>query len=146
MSHKFGLVSSNKLATVCPELVSVCARALEMSPYDFSIIHGWRGEDVQNALFDSAASTKQWPDSKHNVLLKRSGQLDRPNSEAIDFAPWVYNSIPWKETHIFALIAGTFFAAAAELDVVIRWGGDWDTDGLTSDQTLMDYGHIEIIK
>jgi peptidoglycan L-alanyl-D-glutamate endopeptidase CwlK len=69
----------------------------------------------------------------------------KANSEAIDFAPWVEGSIPWDDTHVFAIIAGCFHAAAKEKNAVIRYGGDWDTDGSTKDQTLMDWGHVEII-
>jgi len=138
--NRFGAASSKKLATCDPLLVAVCQRALELSPYDFTIVHGWRGEDVQNALFDSRASHKRWPESKHNQM--KDG---RANSEAIDFAPWVNGSIPWDDTHVFAIIAGCFHAAAKEKSAVIRYGGDWDTDGSTKDQTLMDWGHVEII-
>ncbi len=146
--HKFGTKSSNKLITVHPELQQVAKIALARSPYDFSIIHGWRGEDVQNALFDSGASMKPWPESKHNVIVETGDAYDHsePCSEAIDFGPFIPGiGIPWNDTHIFAVIAGCLFAAASERGVIIRWGGDWDSDGSTKDQTLMDYGHVEII-
>lgn len=135
-----------KLATCHPMLAKIAVRALELSPYDISIIHGWRGEDVQNALFDSNASTKRWPDSMHNKL----GGDGTPQSVAIDFAPWVDGSIHWDDTHIFAVVAGCFFAAGYDLDIrvqgrALRWGGDWDGDGSTKDQTLLDWGHMEII-
>lgn len=139
--YQFGKSSRDKLSTCHPDLVDVAERALELSPYDFTIVHGWRGEDVQNALYASRASQKQWPDSKHNA----TDDAGAPESEAIDFAPWVNGSIPWDDTHIFAIIAGCFHAAAKECDAKIRYGGDWDTDGSTKDQTLMDWGHVEVI-
>jgi peptidoglycan L-alanyl-D-glutamate endopeptidase CwlK len=149
---KFGTASKKKLSQVHPDLVAVAERALMLSPYDFTIVHGWRGEEVQNALFDSRASHKRWPDSKHNKMssgyfdqVTRQSTPSKPCSEAIDFAPWVNKSIAWDDTHIFAVIAGLFHAAASEQGVVIRYGGDWDTDGSTKDQTLMDWGHVEII-
>ena len=141
MPHRFGKRSSDKLSTCHPLLVSVANRALEVSPYDFSIIHGWRGEDVQNALYDSGASTKRWPDSMHN----HTTEDDRPLSLALDFAPWVEGKIPWNETHIFAVIAGCMFAAAKEIGAQLRWGGDWDADGNTREHKLQDWGHVELI-
>lgn len=138
--YSYGRKSISKLDTVYPLLRNVAVRALEMSPYDITIIHGWRGEDIQNALYDSGASQKQWPYSKHNNTLN-----SEPLSLAIDFGPWVNGRVPWDDTHIFAIIAGCFFAAAKELEVTIRYGGDWDTDGSTKDQTLMDWGHIECV-
>jgi peptidoglycan L-alanyl-D-glutamate endopeptidase CwlK len=119
---------------------------LSVSPYDITIIHGWRGEEVQNALFASGASTKEWPFSKHNTTDDEDDAL----SQAFDFGPYFLlpsgkMGIPWSETHIFAVIAGCFFAAAAELEVKLRWGGDWDADGDTKEHKLQDWGHMEEI-
>ena len=139
--HQYGEKSATKLAGVHPLLAKVAIRALEICPYDITIVHGHRGEEIQNALFDSGASHKKFPLSKHNRL----GSNGQPASEAIDFGPWVDGSIPWNDTHIFAVVAGSFFAAAIELGVTLRWGGDWDGDGSTKDQTLLDWGHVEVI-
>ncbi len=141
MPYRFGKRSSDKLATCHPTLIAIAKRALEKSPYDFSIIHGWRGEDVQNGLFDSGASKKRWPDSMHNHTTDDG----KPLSLAFDFAPYINGKIPWNETHIFAVIVGCIFSAAAELGAKLRTGLDWDLDGSTQDQTFHDYGHIEIL-
>lgn len=143
MSYQYGSKSMSKLDTCHPKLKEVALLGLEMSPYDITIIHGWRGEEVQNALQESGASTKRFPDSKHNTM--RPPPLNSPESEAFDFGPWVNGDIPWNDTHVFACIAGCFFAAAQQLGVTLRWGGDWDSDGSTKDQKLMDWGHLEII-
>ena len=141
MPYRFGKRSSDKLATCHPTLVAVAQRALERSPYDFSIIHGWRGEDVQNGLFDSGASSVRWPDSQHN----NTDDSGKPLSLAIDFAPYIGGTIPWHETHIFAVVAGCLFSAAAELNAKLRWGGDWDGDGDTREHKLQDWGHVELV-
>ena len=114
-------------------------RAIEMTPFDYTIVHGWRGEEIQTVLFESGASKKPWPESKHN-----HEQGGEPCSLAIDFAPWINGAIPWGDTHAFAVIAGVWFSAAKEQGAVLRWGGDWDMDGSTEDQTFMDWGHMEI--
>lgn len=140
--YSFGHASSDRLQTCNPALIAIAYRALELSPYDFTIVHGWRGEDVQNALFDRNASQKRWPDSKHNIC----DDSGAPYSEAIDFAPWVNNTIYWDDTDIFCAIAGCWLAAAKELGHTLRWGGDWDGDGRSKgDQKFMDYGHVEVI-
>ena len=140
--HKYGDASMSKLATCHPMLSKVAVRALEICPYDITIVFGHRGEAEQNALFERGASQKRFPDSKHNKL----GSNGQPQSEAIDFAPWVGGKIPWDDTHIFAVVAGSLFAAAIELGATLRWGGDWDSDGLSKgDQRFFDYGHMEII-
>lgn len=145
--HKFGGRSSDKLATVHPLLRECAELALRRSPYDFTIIHGWRGEELQNALFESGASTKRFPDSRHNKTTDSQliGVDKTTISDALDFGPWIKRTVPWNDTHVFAVIAGCFFAAAEELGITLRWGGDWDSDGSTKDQTLMDWGHLEIM-
>jgi len=145
MAHSYGTGSRAKLHTCHPTMVMIAERALELSPYDITIIHGWRGEEVQNALYDSHASHKQFPDSRHNKSDDPDCSIPLITSDAIDFAPYVDGAIDWEDTHIFAVIAGCFMAAAAQLGYTLRWGGDWDGDGWTTDQTLMDWGHVEIM-
>ena len=136
----FGSASVAKLDTCHPDLRDIALLALSRSPYDFTVVHGWRGEDIQNALQESGASTKRYPNSKHNHVDGNGVPL----SLALDFAPWIDNDIPWSDTHIFTIVAGVFLAAAAELEVPVTYGGDWDSDGSTQDQTLMDWGHLEL--
>jgi len=146
MTFAFGNKSLGKLSTCHPDLIKVAAAAIAVTPIDFTIVHGWRGEDIQNALFESGASKKPWPESKHNrieVGENIPNNTNIPNSFAIDFAPWINGAIPWKDTHAFAIIAGVFFAVSG--DIQLRFGGDWDMDGLTIDQTFMDWGHIELV-
>ncbi len=91
-------------------------------------------------LHRTGASEKVWPFSEHNFMLD-----GKPHSKAFDFAPHLgRRGIPWEDTHLFALVAGVFFAVARELGVKLRWGGDWNMNGLTTDQTFMDWGHLEI--
>ena len=142
----YGAASTRKLVTAHPELREILLLALRWQIYDMTIVWGWRGEEVQTQAFLTGASTKEWPDSKHNLL----GPDGKPLSDAIDFAPWCLlpsgkMGIPWKDTHAFAVIGGLLLAASKQLGYNIRYGGDWDMDGLTTDQLLMDWGHIERI-
>jgi len=138
--YSFGTKSQQKLDTCCTELQQVADRVMGYQIMDFTIVWGHRGEAAQNAAFDSNASTKRWPDSNHNIYP----------SDALDFAPWVITGgrggIDWNDTHSFAILAGLFLAASVELTIISRYGGDWDRDGQTSDQTFMDWGHIEVIR
>ena len=137
----FGQRSRDRLKTCHPAIQAVATRAIELTPVDFTIVHGWRGQEIQDALFESGASKKRFPLSKHNHM-----EDELPWSLAVDFAPIIKGDIPWKDTHVFALVAGCFFAAAKERGVTLRWGGDWDMDGLTTDQTFMDWGHLELVE
>jgi peptidoglycan L-alanyl-D-glutamate endopeptidase CwlK len=145
MSYKYGTRSQNKLSTCHNALQIVAVEALAISPYDITIIHGWRGELVQDALYDSGASRLRFPNSKHNHSMDPMMEGAELCSDALDFAPWVNGGINWNDTHIFACVAGVFMSVAIDLGYRIRWGGDWDSDGQTRDQTLMDWGHIELV-
>lgn len=145
--YHYGAGSTAKLDTVHPDVAAVMSLGLELSPYDITIIHGWRGKEVQNKAFEEGHSTKEWPNSNHNIL----GPDGEPLSDAVDFGPWCKLpdgtwGIPWEDTHAFAVIGGVLLAAATQLEILMRYGGDWDMDGITTDQILMDWGHIERVR
>jgi hypothetical protein len=138
--YGFGRSSNAKLETCHPDLKAVANKVMTWQVYDFTIVWGWRGEKDQNQAFLTNASGKRWPESKHNIIDING----KPQSIALDFAPWVNNGIPWKDEHAFAVLGGMFIAAGAELKLPVRYGGDWDMDGETTDQRLMDWGHVEL--
>lgn len=140
----YGTRSQAKLETVHLELYETFELYREWQLFEITIVHGWRGEEVQNDAFFSGNSTKMWPDSKHNIL----GPDGKPLSDAVDFAPWCLlpsgkMGIPWDDTHAFAVIGGILLAASREIGYNMVYGGDWDMDGLTTDQRLMDWGHLQ---
>lgn len=146
--HKFGTTSLERLST-CHEALQMYAHvALKLSPVDVTVLCGWRGEDAQNAAYRLGNSKFQWPESTHNHL--RDG---KPYSLGVDLAPWMVHGIPWKDTHVFAVVAGAMFAARQSLVLHypyyrwpgLRWGADWDRDGHTLDHSFRDYGHFELI-
>ncbi len=143
--NTYGSRSLDNLATVHPDLRDVAHIVMGYQVFDLTILWGWRGEEDQTQAFLLGNSTVEWPDSKHNVLDLEG----RPRSEALDFAPWIRlqsgrMGIPWNDTHAFAVLGGMFIAAGASVDVALRYGGDWNMNGSTKDQTLMDWGHIEV--
>ena len=142
---KWSRPSLDKLNTVDLRLRNVVSRALEISPVDLTVVWGWRGEEHQGELVESGHSKSPWPTSKHNHTRPGNAGQPMPNSLAVDLAPLNASGIPWEDTHYFAVVAGCMFAAAAMQKQTIRWGGDWDMDGSTEDQTFMDWGHFEIV-
>lgn len=140
MTFVFGTASREKLNTCHPKLITVAELAIELSPIDITIVWGFRPMEIQNALHASGASQKRYPDSKHN-FLRSSVKM----AKALDFAPWINGGIPWKDTHAFAVVAGVFLSVGIAQEIPLRWGGDWDMDGSTEDQTLMDWGHLELV-
>lgn len=138
----FGTASERKLATVDTELVEVPRLVMSWGVYDFTIVWGFRTNAEQMQAFLSGNSGKK-TGSYHQVT--KDGQ---PWSQAIDFAPWCLlpdgsMGIPWNDTHAFAVLGGMMVAAGEILEVPVVYGGDWDMDGLTTDQKLMDWGHFQ---
>lgn len=158
--YRFGRKSLAKLDMLDPLMRDMCERVMVSQVMDFTVVWTWRGKELQNALADTPASNTRWPHSTHNRPFGRPEDGPdawdlKPESHGVDLAPWINGAIPWKDTHTFAVLAGLCFAAASIIDALertedrpgfgIRWGGDWDLDGLTTDQTLMDFGHFERI-
>ena len=100
--------------------------------FDFTILCGHRGETEQNAAFQSGVSQRKWPEGKHNKVP----------SEAVDVAPY---PIDWGDTERFTYLAGWIMAIAQLKGIRLRWGGDWDMDTDTGDETFRDKGHFEVL-
>ncbi len=134
----FGKASKEKLEHVHPDLRRLMWSVIKA--FDFTIVWGYRGQKEQNAAYDSGASKLKFPDSKHNSLPCR----------AVDIAPWpeVYGRTPEEKKCApinFALLAGFVLSHAKEMDIAIRWGGDFNRNMTTSDENFKDLGHFEIL-
>lgn len=136
----FSTQSQQKLQTCHLALQQVARKAIRL--YDFTVLHGHRGEALQNRLFSEGKSTLRWPESKHN----------KTPSQAVDIAPY---PIDWGESPDdaarqvavgrFYYQAGLVFGIAADLGIALRWGGDWDRDQDFYDQKFNDLVHFELV-
>jgi peptidoglycan LD-endopeptidase CwlK len=118
---KFTLRSVKALQGVHPDLRKVCDLALQYSPYDFVITEGKRSIQQQRKYVSEGKS--QTMKSRH-----LSGcAVDFVNSD--DFS---YNEKKMRA------IADAFKRAARNLNIPIRWGGDW--------KSFVDTPHIELYK
>jgi peptidoglycan L-alanyl-D-glutamate endopeptidase CwlK len=130
---KLGNLSTNRLDTCHPKLIRLIRAVAERipAPLDFSVTCGHRGEAEQEAAFKAGKSTKHWPHSLHNGLPSR----------AIDLAPY---PVDWNDYMSFARLAGYVQAVADDLGIRIRWGADWNDNGKTRDERLVDAPHFEL--
>ncbi len=105
--------------------------------FDCSVLCGHRSKAEQQKVFEQGLSQVQFPNSKHNITPSR----------AVDVPPY---PIDWKDLPRFHLFAGYVLGIAnqlyqrGEIDHRIRWGGDWDSDTLTSDERFRDLPHFEL--
>lgn len=100
--------------------------------WDCRIIQGRRGQEEQHRYFLEGLSEVDWPDSGHNP----------EPSEAVDVSPYPVN---WLDIARFYYFAGYVKRVAEEMWIPIRYGGDWDGDTFTKDQTFNDLVHFELI-
>lgn len=131
----FGRRSSEQLLTCCIPLRTVMHRALALSPMDFSVLEGHRILVRQQQLFREGKSQK-------DGVTDLSHHQSSP-SEAVDIAPY---PISWGHPKRFVFLAGVVMAAASDVGVELRWGGNWDGDTWLHDQSFFDLGHFELEK
>lgn len=136
-NFRFSNRSLERLKGVKAPLVKVTHRALELSPLDFTIIEGLRSlEQSRQNVANGVSFLKDPSKSKHIT------------GDAIDFAPLKGGKIDWNDLEAFKTVADAFFQAAKELNVKIRWGGDWNGNGSYKDEIqrgTFDGAHIELV-
>lgn len=112
---KLSVNSLNKLKDVEPKLIAVAVRALQLSPVDFGVTCGLRTLEEQQKLYN---------EGKSKTLNSKHLPGKRGLAEAIDVAAYVDGKITWYYPE-YEKIAVAFKQAAKELNVPIKWGGDF---------------------
>jgi peptidoglycan L-alanyl-D-glutamate endopeptidase CwlK len=100
--------------------------------WDCTITEGQRGQEAQDEYYRTQKSKVQYPKSKHNGSP----------SKAVDALPY---PIDWEDSERFYAFGGFVVGIAISMGIKIRWGGDWDSDHILTDQTFMDLPHFELI-
>lgn len=129
MPFVFSKSSREKLHGVHPDLVKVVELALTLSEVDFKVIEGLRTQERQNQLY----------------VLRKTKTLNSRHltGHAVDIVPL---PLDWNDKQAFGKVAKAMFAAAKQLKVAIRWGGDWNRNGRSDDETFYDGPHFELLK
>ena len=132
--NKWGKSSKKHRESIDWRLNAISNQVLQLR--DHSIIKGHRNETDQNTAFDTGNSKLRWPDSKHNSLP----------CTALDMQP---HPMPEDEEVLredLSYLAGLYVAMGSTMGYALRWGGDWDQDGESSDNRFDDLFHIEIVE
>lgn len=157
MVYGYGRTSSEKLEQGHPVLQTLFQRAGRHT--NITILNVFRGEVAQNEAFASGASSKRWPESKHNSMP----------SMAVDASPWPIpegwgdldgqtvrdRDLNWKERvkfyEMIAVLRHEWNRMCDENPVLaktyrLRFGDDWDGDGDYRDQDFDDLPHVELVE
>mgnify|MGYP003149633315 FL=1 len=122
---RFGKRSKQRLKGVDTKLVNVLNELVKIM--DVTIIEGLRSQERQDELVAKGASKTRY--SKHI------------QGKAVDLAPY---PIDWEDRERFHYMGGMVRGIGQQLNVNIRWGGDWDSDGEIKDNNFDDLVHVEI--
>lgn len=129
---KLSKKSLSALTGVDRRLQDVVKLAIQYTTEDFFVNEGLRTKERQKELVASGASKTMR--SKHLT------------GHAVDLVPVPVNGqIPWKDDKKFKAIGDAMFKAAKELNVKIRWGKDWNMNGIYTDETFVDSPHFELL-
>tara|TARA_R110002020_G_scaffold221997_1_gene430280 strand:+ start:485 stop:865 length:381 start_codon:yes stop_codon:yes gene_type:complete len=123
--YKFGKRSRERLKGVDSRLVNVLNELIKMM--DVTIIEGLRSAERQKELLAKGATKVKY--SKHM------------EGKAVDLAPY---PIDWENRDGFYYMGGMIRGIAKQMNINIRFGGDWDSDGDTKDNSFDDLVHIEV--
>ena len=153
---KFSKRSLDRLATVHPDLITLCHYAIK--EYDFAVLYGMRSAEQQFDLYKRGRKLvgDAWAiEDKKKVVTYKDGYHKKSRhqlGEAVDLIPYyvAYPHIRWKDTkglyHFSGYIRGCADMlkrySAIENDVV--WGGDWNDNMILGDQTFFDLVHFQI--
>lgn len=129
MAYRLSARSKSRLVGVHSDLIRVAMRAIQLTSVDFGISEGVRSIERQRLLFEQGATK-----------LMKSRHL---SGHAIDVYAYVGGEARW-DWPLYYKIAEAFKQAAKEERVPIRWGGDWDMDGETEDESFPDGPHFEL--
>lgn len=128
-SGKFDSGSARRLAAAHPLLQLVMNTAREWVP--FTILDSQRGRAAQEAAFRAGNSKAHFGQSAHNWSP----------AIAVDIAPM---PLDWNDRKAFIGLSKIILPLAKEMHIPLRWGGDWNMNGILTDEKLSDLPHYEL--
>jgi peptidoglycan LD-endopeptidase CwlK len=113
---------------------------------DCTIVEGHRGQEKQDLYYDLNKSEIKFPNGKHNSFPSMAADVmryypDRPHLHWTD-----KDDMEWFAK--FVIDTAQRLYAAGEITHLIRWGADWDMDGVRvdkdPDEGFFDGPHFEL--
>jgi hypothetical protein len=126
----FSPISAGRLATCDPDLQRLFNRVVQ--EWDCTVLVGYRDKAAQDTAVEQGQSKDPWPTSKHNSDPAR----------AADVAPF---PVIWGDLPRFYYFAGYVLGVAQDMEIAIRWGGDWRQKNEPNPRgVLNDLVHFEL--
>lgn len=97
----------------------------------FTILDSQRGRAAQEKAFKEGKSKAHFGQSAHNW----------DPAIALDIAPLPIN---WDDRKAFIALSKIVLPLAKTMGIPIRWGGDWNMNGVLTDESFSDLPHYEL--
>lgn len=140
MGYLLSRLSLSRLDGVHPRLVEVVKCAIAFTSVDFMVLEGVRTVARQNELYAKGRSTPgpivTWTRNSNHFVNRKTGF-----GHAVDLVPY---PVDWADLKKFDAITSAMFRAADQLNTPIRWGADWDRDGVYRERGESDSPHFEL--
>lgn len=140
MPYSLGQASRSKLIGVHPDLVRVVEMAIARSIQDFSIGEGVRTIERQRELYAQGRT-------KPGRIVTNTMKSRHLTGHAVDLWPWPRlpnGDVDWNNSTAFLRIGKAMLGASIELCIPVRWGYDWDGDGVLQERGEYDGPHFEL--
>jgi peptidoglycan L-alanyl-D-glutamate endopeptidase CwlK len=122
--------SAQRLAKAHPLLRKLFTEVAKRA--DIVILESQRGRAAQELAYRTKRSKARFGQSAHNWTP----------AIALDVCP---KPIDWKNTKPFVRLAKEIvLPLAKEMEIPLRWGGDWNMNGKTEDEKFVDMPHYEL--
>ena len=144
MGFNYSKTSKERLNTCHPDLIKIMNFVIRYSSVDIGIAEGHRSVKRQFRLFQQGKSKIDG--------YSRLGKHNYRPSMAVDIYAFFNNKAQWDAetiTYIMGMIhlAAEVLFEQGEISHKVRWGGNWDMDGVVLlDQSFDDRPHVELIK
>lgn len=127
--------SRDTMKGVHPDLVKVVERAIQLTTVDFKVGEGVRTVARQKTLVAEGKSKTM--NSRH--IPGKDGL-----GKAVDL--WVLKNgkVVW-DVPSYVELSKYVLQAAKELNIPIRWGGDWNGNGNWKEEKFFDGPHYELL-
>tara|TARA_R100001594_G_scaffold24002_1_gene46947 strand:+ start:15690 stop:16082 length:393 start_codon:yes stop_codon:yes gene_type:complete len=124
---RFGKKSRERLASCEKDLQMLFNEVVKT--FDCTVTQGHRSVKEQEKLY------------KEGKTKVKFGKHNHSPSIAVDVTPY---PVDYENTDRHYYFGGYVLGIAEEMGLDIRWGGDWDGDRETKDQTFNDLVHFEL--
>lgn len=132
--------SEKRLAGVHPDLVKVLKAAVESLDFEVAVTEGVRTKARQTELYAQGRT-------KPGKIVTWSMASRHLTGHAVDLVPLQDDgSIDWNDKDRFFEIGSAMREESIRSGIPVRWGYDWDGDGVLNEKGEYDGPHFELAR